>query len=216
MKRFWILTAVLLLAMLLLFFVVQALQLPFLVEDTSFLLSQKKWVAGLAGIGLLIADVIAPVPSSIIMLANGILFGPIWGTLLSILGGSGAALAGYWIGIQGEHVGKRWLGTEALARANFFFRKHGMVAVIASRPVPILAEAVSIIAGISRMPAGKFLSATLLGLLPTAVIYAIAGAYTLTVNSGLYAFIAVMLLGGVVWLVGKLMTRSHSSSVSRD
>ena len=206
----------LLLAMLLLFFVVQALQLPFLAEDTSFLLSQKKWVAGLAGIGLLIADVIAPVPSSIIMLANGILFGPIWGTLLSILGGSGAALTGYWIGIQGEHAGTRWLGNEALARANSFFRKHGIVAVIASRPIPILAEAVSIIAGISRMPAGKFLPATLLGLLPTAVIYAIAGAYSVSLNSGLYAFIAVILLAGVVWLVGKLMTRSSSPSVSRD
>ena len=216
MKRLWIFTTVLLLAMLLLFFVGQALQLPFLAEDTSFLLGQKKWIAGLAGIGLLIADVIAPVPSSIIMLANGILFGPIWGSLLSILGGSGAALVGYWIGIQGEHVGKRWLGDEALARANSFFRRHGMVAVIASRPIPILAEAVSIIAGISRMPGAKFVGATLLGLLPTAVIYAIAGAYTLTVSSGLYAFVGVMLLAGTVWLVGKLMARSNSSSASKD
>lgn len=201
-------TAVLCLAMLLLFFVVQALHLPFLVEDTSFLLSQKKWAAGLAGIGLLIADVIAPVPSSIIMLANGILFGPVGGTLLSILGGSGAAWAGYWIGAQGEHVGRRWLGNDALTRAGAFFRKHGMVAVIASRPIPILAEAVSVIAGISRMPAGRFLFATLLGLLPTAVIYAIAGAYTASLNGGLYAFLAVMLLAGAVWLAGKLMTRS--------
>ena len=203
----------LLLTMLVLFFVVQALQLPFLAEDTSFLLSRKKWVAALAGIGLLIADVIAPVPSSIIMLTNGILFGPIWGTLLSILGGCGAALVGYGIGIQGEHAGKRWLGDQALAQANAFFRKHGLVAVIASRPIPILAEAISIIAGISRMPAAKFLFATLLGLLPTAVIYAIAGAYALTVSSGLYAFIAVTLLAGAVWLVGKLMTRSNSSGL---
>jgi hypothetical protein len=87
MTRFWILTVALLLAMLLLFFVVQALQLPFLAEDTSFLLSQKKWVAALAGVGLLLVDVIAPVPSSIVMLANGMLFGMIGGTLLSVVGG---------------------------------------------------------------------------------------------------------------------------------
>ena len=146
------------------------------------------------------------------MLANGILFGPIWGTLLSLAGGGGAAAAGYWIGLQGESTGKRWLGDEALVRATEFFRKHGMVAVIVSRPIPILAEAVSVLAGISRMPAAKFTAATLLGLLPTAAVYAIAGGYTAAVDRGLYAFVAVLLLAGAVWFAGKLMTRSNSPS----
>lgn len=209
MTRFWIFTAVLILAMLLLFFVAQAFQLPFLAEDTSFLLRQKKWVAALAGIGLLVVDVVAPVPSSIIMVANGMLFGPVWGTLFSVMGGMGAALLGYWIGIRGERVGKRWLRDESLARANVFFEKHGMMAVIVSRPIPILAEAVTIIAGISRMPGRKFFPAVLLGLLPTAVIYAVVGAYALNLQSGLYVFLAAMALAGVVWVVGKLMVRSE-------
>lgn len=208
MTRFWIFTAALLIAMLLLFFVVQALQLPFLAEDRSILLSQKKWVAGLAGIGLLIVDVVAPVPSSIVMLANGMLFGPVLGTLMSVAGGMGAALVGYWIGIRGERAGKRWLGDESLARANSFFLKHGMMAVIVSRPIPILAEAVSILAGISRMPARRFSPAVLIGLLPTGSIYAVAGAYALDLNSGMYVFLAVVVLGGVVWVVGKLVMRS--------
>jgi len=210
MKRFWIFTAVLVLAMFLLFFVVQAFQLPFLAENTAFLLGQNKWVAGLAGTGLLIADVVAPVPSSIIMLANGILFGPVWGTLLSLAGGMGAALVGYCLGTQGERAGKRWFGEESLTRANSFFRKHGMIAVIVSRPIPILAEAISIIAGISRMPSQRFFPAVLVGLLPTAVIYAIAGAYTLNLNRGLYAFLAVLLLAGAVWITGRLMMRPNS------
>ena len=211
MTRFWIFTTVLLLAMLLLFFVGQALQLPLLAEDTSFLLSQKKWVAALAGIGLLIVDVVAPVPASIIMVANGMLFGPVGGALLSVTGGAGAAGLGYWIGLRGERAGKRRLGDESLTRANTFFQQHGMMAVIVSRPVPILAEAVTIIAGMSRMPAQKFFLATLLGLLPTAIIYAGAGAYSLNLQSGLYVFLAVMALAGVVWLVGKLTTRSKAS-----
>lgn len=211
MTRFWIFATVLLLAMLLLFFVGQALQLPFLAEDTSFLLSQKKWVAALAGIGLLIVDVVAPVPSSIIMVANGMLFGPVWGTLLSVTGGAGAAVVGYWIGLRGERAGKRWLGDESLTRTNAFFQQHGMMAVIVSRPVPILAEAVTIIAGMSRMPARKFFPAVLLGLLPTAIIYAVAGAYALNLQSGLYVFLAVMALAGGVWLVGKLLMHSKAS-----
>jgi uncharacterized membrane protein YdjX (TVP38/TMEM64 family) len=212
--RFWIFTAALLLAMLLLFFAVQALQLPFLAEDTSFLLSQEKWVAGLAGIGLLVADVVAPVPSSVVMLANGMLFGPVWGSALSMAGGLGAAVVGYSIGIRGERAGKRWLGDKSLARANSFFLNYGMMAVIVSRPIPILAEAVSIIAGISRMPARKFLLAAILGLLPTAVVYALAGAYALNLKSGLYAFLAVIAIAGMVWALGRLLTQPKSSSAS--
>ncbi len=212
MTRFWIFTAVLLLAMLLLFFVAQALQLPFLAEDTSFLLSQKKWLAGLAGVGLLVVDVFAPVPSSIIMVANGILFGPVWGTLLSVVGGCGAALVGYWLGVRGEHVAKRWLGTESLARTHSFFQNYGMMAVVVSRPIPLLAEAVSIIAGISGMPAQKFFPAALLGLLPTSSIYAVVGAYALTLQSGLYALLGLMGLAGAVWMVGRWVMRSEIAS----
>ena len=208
MTRFWIFTVALLLAMLLLFFVVQALQLPFLAEDTSFLLGQKKWVAALAGVGLLVVDVIAPVPASIVMLANGMLFGAVGGTLLSVAGGSGAALVGYWMGMRGADVGKRWLGEESLARANAFFLKHGVLAVIVSRPIPILAEAITIIAGISQMPARTFSLGVLLGLLPTTIIYAVAGAYALNLQSGIYVFLAVLVLAGVVWVVGKMFLRS--------
>ncbi len=207
MTRFWIFTTVLLLAMLLLFFVAQALQLPFLAEDTAFLLGQNKSVAALAGIGLLIVDVVAPVPSSFIMVANGILFGSVLGALLSVVGGSGAALAGYWIGTRSERVGNRWLGDESVARANAFFQRYGMMAVIVSRPIPILAEAVSIIAGISRMPAQKFFVSALLGLLPTAIIYAVAGAYALDFRRGLYVFITVLALAGIVWVLGQRVTR---------
>src|SRR5262245_26902205 len=121
MSRFWIFTFALLLAMLLLFFVAQALRLPFLEANTHFMLDQEKWVAGLAGCALLIADVVAPVPSSIIMFANGVVFGPVWGSLLSLAGGMGAALAGYWIGTRGKRAGARWIGDESLARANQFF-----------------------------------------------------------------------------------------------
>lgn len=216
MTRFWIFTGGLLLAMLLLFFVVQTLHLPFLAEDTSFLLGQKKWVAGLAGVGLLLVDVVAPVPSSVVMVANGMLFGAAWGTMLSIVGGMGAALAGYGIGIRSERLGRRWLGEEALTRANALFRRYGMMAVVVSRPIPILAEAVSIVAGISRMPAKRFLPAALLGLLPTTVIYAVAGAYALNFKSGLYVLIAVMGLAGAVWVTGRVVMKPKTTGTASE
>ncbi len=216
MRRFWVFTLVLLGAMLLLFFVVQALHLPFLEESPDFWMAQEKWVAALAGIGLLVADVVAPVPSSIIMFVNGVLFGVILGSILSILGGLGATLTGHWIGTKGEAAGKRWMGEMAHDRARTFFQKHGLIALIVSRPIPILAEAISIIAGISGMPRKQLIPGTILGLIPAAVLYAIAGAYAVDLNSGLYAFLAVMLLATTVWAIGRLILHSkrRTSSVS--
>lgn len=213
MIRFWLFTASLLLAMLLLFFVAQALSLPFLAEDTAFLLKQEKWVAALAGVGLLWVDVVAPVPSSIVMLVNGMLFGVLLGTLLSLTGGMGAALLGYGLGYQGENFGRRCLGEAAITRAQAFFQRHGMIAIIVSRPVPILAEAVTIIAGMARMPLRKFLPATLIGLLPPALIYASAGAYTLQLRTGLVVFLPVLLAAGTTWVLGR---RTMSSTAAPE
>lgn len=199
MTRFWIFATALLLGMLLLFFAAQALALPILAEDKTYLLGQEKWVAGVAGFGLLVVDVVAPVPSSIVMLVNGMLFGVVGGMVLSVAGGGGAALIGFWIGKSGERAGHRWLGEAALARADAFFQRHGMVTVIVSRPIPILAEAVTIMAGIAGMPTRRFFVAVLLGLLPTALIYAAAGAYALNARIGLVVFLTVLLLAGAVW-----------------
>lgn len=107
--------------MLLLFFGVQALHLPFLEEDPTFMLSQEKGVAALLGTVLLVADVLAPVPSSIIMFTNGMIFGPLWGSLLSLFGGMAASVFAYWLGTFGERPGRRWMGDYAISRAHGVF-----------------------------------------------------------------------------------------------
>ena|GEM_PF-4332286 len=56
------------------------------------------------------------------------------------------------------------------------------------------------------MPGRKFFLAVLLGLLPTAMIYAVAGAYSLSLKNGMYVFVAVTILAGVVWLIGRRTT----------
>ncbi|HHY86773.1 MAG TPA: VTT domain-containing protein [Verrucomicrobia bacterium] len=206
MSRFWIFTIALVLAMLLLFALLQAFQVPFLQDDTRFMFEMEKGFAALAGLGLLLVDVVAPVPSSVIMTANGALFGAVPGTLLSLAGGMGAAAVAYWIGMGGERAGRRWMGESALTRAHAFFLRHGMLAVIVSRPVPILAEAVGIIAGMAGMPRGRFFGGALAGLVPIAVVYAVAGAYSRDVNSGLYVFVGVMALAGAFWMLGRRTT----------
>ncbi|WP_045234737.1 hypothetical protein, partial [Deinococcus pimensis] len=79
-----------------LFVVVEALGLPLLTDPTPWLGSGA--VPAVVGTALLVADVLLPVPSSVVMVAYGSLYGVAAGTALSALGGVGAALLGYAVG----------------------------------------------------------------------------------------------------------------------
>src|SRR5215210_9077073 len=100
MKRYLLVMGGMLAFFLGLFFLVEALGIPLLVDPTPWL-NRGGVLAASLGVGLLIADVLLPVPSSLVMVAHGALFGVLVGTLLSLLGSMGAAMFGFWLGRRG-------------------------------------------------------------------------------------------------------------------
>jgi uncharacterized membrane protein YdjX (TVP38/TMEM64 family) len=72
-----------------------------------------------------------------------------------------------------------------------------------TRPVPLLAEAVAMMAGASRMRASTIAVGAAIGALPAAVLYAVAGALAVSFVNGALVFGAVILLAGVAWLLGR-------------
>ena len=84
MSRYWIFTGLVLLFFSSVFLLAEILH-PSLLENAYGLMSASGIGAALAGTGLLVADVVLPVPSSLIMIANGALFGVALGTTLSII-----------------------------------------------------------------------------------------------------------------------------------
>ena len=91
---------------LLLFFAVEALGFQLLRDPTPWMQHGEVLAAAL-GVSLLVADVLLPVPSSLVMVAHGALFGVVMGTLLSLLGSMGAALFGFVIGRRGGKLLER-------------------------------------------------------------------------------------------------------------
>ncbi len=81
------------------------------------------------GVGLLIADVLLPVPSSIVMIAHGALFGVVYGTLLSLIGGTGATLVGFALGRRGGPLLARVVSREERTRADCLLRRWGALAI---------------------------------------------------------------------------------------
>lgn len=202
MKRYLMLTCGMVVFFLLLFLAVEALGVPLLTDPTPWL-AHGGAVAAALGVGLLVADVLLPVPSSLVMVAHGALFGVVTGTLLSLLGSVGAALFGFAIGRRGGRMLERLLSQEERERADRMLRRWGTLTVIVTRPVPLLAETVAIMAGTSSLGWGRMTLAALAGSLPPALLYAITGAAVANFQSTALVFGCVILIAGLFWAVGR-------------
>src|SRR3954452_11191733 len=83
------------------FGIAEALGIPLLTDPMPALRAAGP-LAGAIGVGLLIADVVLPVPSSVIMIAKGSLFG-IWiGSTFPVVGWLGCSLPGFAMGRAGR------------------------------------------------------------------------------------------------------------------
>ena len=190
---------------LVLFFVVEALGVPLLADPTPWMQHGGVLAAAL-GVGLLIADVLLPVPSSLVMVAHGALFGVWIGTFLSLLGSVGAALFGFAIGRRGGKLLERIVSPAERNRADHILARWGALAIVITRPIPLLAETVAIMAGASSsLGWGRMALAALVGSLPPALLYALTGAAVANFQSTSLMFGVVLLVTGSFWLIGRLM-----------
>lgn len=160
---------------------------PFVIWGAAFdktlsLEGTRQWMEGYgawawaAGIVLLVADIVLPVPSTVVMSALGWMYGWWMGGLIaaagSMLSGVVAYAACRWLG----RGAARWIaGEEGLRRGEEIFEQRGGWLVALSRWMPVLPEAVACLAGLSRMNARVFFSALACGSLPTGFAFAAIG-----------------------------------------
>jgi uncharacterized membrane protein YdjX (TVP38/TMEM64 family) len=188
-----------------LFFLVEALGIELLVDPTPWLKQGGPWAAAL-GVGLLIADVLLPVPSSLVMVMHGALFGVLAGTALSLLGSTGAALFGFWIGRRGGKLLERLVPSEERERANDLLERWGLLAIVVTRPIPLLAETVAIMAGASPLGWSRTALAAFAGSVPPALLYALTGASAGRFENTALMFLFVLFVTGLFWIVGRKIT----------
>ena len=206
MKRYWLTVVAMIVFFTVLFLIVEALGVPLLSDPTPWM-KHGGVVAASIGVGLLIADVVLPVPSSLVMVAHGALFGVLWGTMLSLTGSVGAAVFGFAIGRRGGGLLERVVTPAERARASNILTHWGTLAIIITRPVPLLAETVAIMAGASSMRWRALVVASVAGSLPPALLYALTGAAVANVQNTALMFGVVLLVAGVFWVAGILFIR---------
>jgi uncharacterized membrane protein YdjX (TVP38/TMEM64 family) len=126
---------------------------------------------------LLVADVVLPVPGTVVMSAAGWVYGAMIGGTVAATGTFLAGLAGYGLGrLFGERGARLLLGEKDLARARSWFSRSGGWVVCLSRALPLLPEAVACTAGLVRMPFRRFCAALACGSVPMGFVFAAIGA----------------------------------------
>lgn len=209
MRSYLFVVVTLIVLFLLLFIAVEALGIPLLTDPTDWL-QNGGVLAAVLGVSLLVADVFLPVPSSLVMVAHGAFFGIAIGTLLSLLGSISAALLGFAIGRRSGRLLERLVTPAERARANNLIAGWGALAVVITRPVPLLAETVAIVTGASTLGWGRMALASFAGSLPPALLYALTGAAYKDFQGVVWMFGATLLVAGSFWLINKLFESAVS------
>jgi uncharacterized membrane protein YdjX (TVP38/TMEM64 family) len=120
------------------------------------------WRFALTGSALLAADVLLPIPSSLV--------GTMLGARLGFLPGTVAAFAGMTAGQFVAYAASRLLFARSTADSKAMLSAPTAIAVFLSRPVPVFAEALAIAAGATGLAPARFAAACAAGNL----IYAMA------------------------------------------
>ena len=206
-RGYWLVTAVLVGTVLALFGLTTAAGIP-LLTDPLPAMRRAGGPAALIGVGLLVSDVALPVPSSAVMVAHGALFGVLPGAVLSVLGGTGATVLGFALGRRGRAVVARLTTPRQRDRADRLLGRWGALAIMVTRPVPVLAETVAVLAGTSpmRWPVAALAGAA--GTVTPALALAWSGAAAAGTVNGLLVFGLVLLLAGATALAGRLRRRA--------
>ena len=137
---------------------------------------------GVIGIFLFIAimgiqGLLVPLPSEIVLLATGMIWGWFLGGLMGIIGSMAAALLCYYVSKRGGRpLAEKFVGEKAIDIADDFIRKHGIKAIIITRFIPIIPfDVISYTSGLVDMDVKKYLIGTLIGSIFRAFFYATLG-----------------------------------------
>lgn len=179
------------------------------------------WSAGvsdqaltLAAAALLASDILLPVPSGPLLVLLASRVGWAAATAAGAAGLTLGGLAGYALARWGGRpLAARWAAADELARWERSIAAHGSWMVLASRPAPIIAEAVTLAAGLGRMRLAPFVGWLLAGNLLTSLVFAVLGQ---TAADSELLPLAIVVAAAAPLVVSRLAKNRHSKRAPVD
>lgn len=178
----------------------------------------RSWGAwGVVGsIGLMVIHSFVPFPSEILAIANGMIYGPIWGSLVTWVGAMlGAFLAFGLARSLGRPFLHRLVRAPRREAIDAWTGRQGGVALLISRLIPVIAfNLINYAAGLTNMSWWTFTWATGLGILPLTVLMAIFGHNMTMIPWWLWPLLAGLALAA--WLALRTARRRADAAAAID
>lgn len=129
------------------------------------------WWAPAALIGAYIVLCPLGVPASPMMIAGGMVFGPVWGTIYNVVGTFLGGVATYFLGRSlGRDLVQHLLGNK-LKKAERMISRRGFWGMVGIRFIPIPYPLVNYTAALTGIRPGLFMATTAIGLIPAITAY---------------------------------------------
>ncbi len=167
--------------------------------------------------GLLMSDLLLPIPTTIVLSAAGMTIG--WP--LAAASGFAGLLAGNLLGYLlcrgfGGRIFERFVSEAERQRFGFWLKNWGPAALLISRPIPMMSETLSCLAGLGAMNFWRFLLSLSVGTIPFVVFFAWMGQEYGQVRQqpGLVLIIALVL--PALFLVGFHLLNARRKADAKD
>lgn len=172
----------------------------------------RSWGAwGMAGsIGLMVAHSFLPFPAEVVALANGLVYGPLWGAAITWLGAMLGGSAAFGLTrLIGRPLVHRLLSGRQQARLASWSDERGGGALLVSRFIPVIAfNLINYAAALTGISWWTFLWATGLGILPGTILLAVLGNRMLIIP--LWAWVLIATGAALVCLAAEHRWRKTS------
>lgn len=169
--------------------------------------SESLFTYALLSFSFLTADILLPVPSSLVMILNGEVLGFPAGAALSLVSGVLSSCIGFYLGRKSNPLLNKFFSAKDREISDRLFHRFGNMAITISKALPIISEAVSVVSGTTSVTFKNFLYYSIAGHLIVSVIYAYAGSLSSTFNSNLVAALIIVLALFVGWIMQFMMRR---------
>lgn len=177
-------------------------------------------VLAAAVVAMLASDVILPVPSGPLSTLAGSQLGVAWGTAASLAGMTlGAAIAFALARRWGAPLARRLSSPRGLAEAAEANRRHGPWLLAITRPLPVVAEAATLLCGALQMPWRQFLPSVAAANLAIALVYSALGRHAAAhdwLPLAVAASVALPLAAAAAWRRRLRRTRSCNCEAMHD
>jgi membrane protein DedA with SNARE-associated domain len=127
-----------------------------------------------------------------------------------------SSVVGYAIGRISSTAAEKLIGASDMASLSCFQQRFGAWTLLALRPVPVLAEASTVMSGVARQPITQVALQLALGNATVSLFYALAGAFFGNgEGTAWWAFLAAMVVTGLFFLAKAVASRLRDGTMVR-